>query len=247
MRRQDGGTPEPDRVSPAPPAAGGPGPGPGGDGKPAPGGGRERPPAAAGSAGPAAHAGIQDSATDEPASGAPATGMGAPGAGTGAPGAPAPAGAPAGAGAGGGPGHPDDAIPFRRHVGIRVLQTGGGRALLELPARPEVGNRFGYVHGGALATLVDGAMSNAILSRLPAGDRIGGTIELSIRFLEPAAGTLVAEGRVLRLGGRIAFAQADVRDADGRHVATAQGSYVLVRRPPEGEARPPARGRARPA
>lgn len=147
-----------------------------------------------------------------------------------------------------GPGHPDDAIPFRRHLGIRVVETEGGRALLHLPARPEIGNRFGKVHGGALATLVDGAMSNAILSRLPAGDRIGGTIELSIRFLEPAAGTVVAEGRVLRLGGRIAFAQADVRDASGRLVATAQGSYALDRRrPPERpEPGPGAPGPSRP-
>ncbi|ADU51554.1 thioesterase superfamily protein [Thermaerobacter marianensis DSM 12885] len=141
-------------------------------------------------------------------------------------------------------GHPDDAIPFRRHVGIRVVEAGGGRAVLVLPARPEVGNRFGNVHGGALATLVDGAMSNAILSRLPAHDRIGGTVELSIRFLEPATGDVRAEGRVLRVGGRIAFAQADVWDERGRMVATAQGSYVLHRqRPPEEPAPPDSSGR----
>ena len=140
------------------------------------------------------------------------------GAATGAPAASAPAG------------HPDDAIPFRRHLGIRVLEAVDGHAVLLLPARPEVGNRFGNVHGGALATLVDGAMSNAILSQLAGGDRIGGTIELSIRFLEPATGSVRAEGRVLRLGGRIAFAQADVWDERGRMVATAQGSYALNRR-----------------
>lgn len=141
--------------------------------------------------------------------------------------------------------HPDDAIPFRRHVGIRVVAAAEGRAVLVLPARPEVGNRFGNVHGGALATLVDGAMSNAILSALPRGDRIGGTIELSIRFLEPATGSVRAEGRVLRLGGRIAFAQADVWDERGRMVATAQGSYALQRRPGDEpatrHAHPPAR------
>ncbi|QIA27348.1 PaaI family thioesterase [Thermaerobacter sp. PB12/4term] len=161
-----------------------------------------------------------------PPGGEPAGGTGAdPGSGHGAD--PDAAGLP-------NPGHPDDAIPFRRHLGIQVVQAAAGRALLRLPARPEIGNRFGNVHGGALATLVDGAMSNAILSLLPAGDRIGGTIELSIRFLEPARGTVMAEGRVLRLGGRIAFAQADVRDGAGRLVATAQGSYALHRhRAPE--------------
>ena len=135
------------------------------------------------------------------------------------------------------PSHPDDRIPFRQHLGIRVVAAGDGRATLAMPWRPELCNRFANVHGGALATLVDGAMSNAILSALPPGDGIGGTIELSIRFLRPARGDVRAEGRALRVGGRIAFGQADVYDGEGRLVATAQGSYVLERgRSPEGAA-----------
>ncbi|PZN10021.1 MAG: PaaI family thioesterase [Bacillota bacterium] len=123
----------------------------------------------------------------------------------------------------------DDEIPFRRLLGIRVISAGAGRATLVMPWQPGLGNRFATVHGGALATLADAAMSNAILSALAPGDRIGGTMELSIRFLRPAEGDVRAEGRVLYAGGRVAFAQADLHDAAGRLVATAQGTFALQR------------------
>ncbi|HEY8393490.1 MAG TPA: PaaI family thioesterase [Thermaerobacter sp.] len=128
--------------------------------------------------------------------------------------------------------HRDDEIPFRRLLGIRVVAAAGGRATLVMPWRPELGNRFATVHGGALATLADAAMSNAILSSLPAGDRIGGTIELSVRFLRPAEGDVRAEGRLLHAGGRIAFAHVDMYDARQRLVATGQGSFALRRQAP---------------
>lgn len=135
--------------------------------------------------------------------------------------------------------HEDDDIPFRRLLGIRVVSAAGGRATLRMPWRPELGNRFATVHGGALATLADAAMSNAILSSLAAGDRIGGTIELSIRFLRPAGGDVRAEGRVLHTGGRVAFAQVDMYDASGHLVATGQGTFAL-RRQASGEPGGPA-------
>ncbi|HEY8415272.1 MAG TPA: PaaI family thioesterase [Thermaerobacter sp.] len=125
--------------------------------------------------------------------------------------------------------HGDDEIPFRRLLGIRVVSAGAGQAILVMPWQPGLGNRFATVHGGALATLADAAMSNAILSSLAPGDRIGGTVELSIRFLQPAEGDVRAEGRVLHAGGRVAFAQADLHDAAGRLVATAQGTFALRR------------------
>lgn len=123
--------------------------------------------------------------------------------------------------------HPDDGIPFRRLIGLRVVAVGAGQATLRLPGQAELANRFGHVHGGALATLVDAAMSNAVLSALPTDRRVGGTVELSIRFLRPARGEVRAEGRTLRVGRRLAFAHADVYDLDGRLVATAQGTYIL--------------------
>ncbi|MEX2356450.1 MAG: PaaI family thioesterase [Thermaerobacterales bacterium] len=123
----------------------------------------------------------------------------------------------------------EGAIPFRSLLGIDRIEAAGGRAVLSLPLKPELGNRFGAVHGGALATLVDAAMADAIITCLSGDDRVGGTIEMSLRFIAPVQGDMRAEARTLRVGGRIAFAQAEVFDAGGALVAAAQGSF-LVRR-----------------
>lgn len=104
-----------------------------------------------------------------------------------------------------------------------------GRAVLTLPWQEGLGNRFGKMHGGALASLIDGAIANAIQSGLPAGDQVMATIELSIRFIAPAQGDVRAEAHVIRAGGRIAFGQAEVYDAAGTLVATGQSTYALRR------------------
>lgn len=124
----------------------------------------------------------------------------------------------------------DDAISFRRHVGIRVLEADQGVAHLVMPFHDPLGNRAGMVHGGAIASLVDAAISTALVSLLndPKG---GATVEMSIRYLTPPQGDLRAEARVLHRGGRMAFGQADVYDAKGTLVATGQGTYSIRRKP----------------
>lgn len=52
-------------------------------------------------------------------------------------------------------------------------------------------------------------------------------------FLRPVhagAGDLVATGRTLRRGRRAAFAEGEVRDADGRLVATASATLLVFPR-----------------
>ena len=101
-----------------------------------------------------------------------------------------------------------------------------------MPWQEGLGNRFGKVHGGAIASLIDGAIANAIESAMPEGDHVRATIELSLRFIAPADGEVRAEARVIKAGGRIAFGQAEVYDATGTLVATGQSTYALRRARP---------------
>jgi uncharacterized protein (TIGR00369 family) len=55
------------------------------------------------------------------------------------------------------------------------------------------------------------------------------TVDLSVSFLGPAKGTLVAEGRCLRLGKSLAFSEGEVRDEHGELVAKAIGTFKLKR------------------
>lgn len=120
--------------------------------------------------------------------------------------------------------------PLARHLGIEDRGAAGGVARLSLAQRPEIANRKGDIHGGAMAALLDMVAANAVRSIVP--DAAGlSTIMLNTAFVAPGRGTLLAEGKVLQAGGTIAFAEARVTDETGKLVATAQGSWRIIRKP----------------
>jgi uncharacterized protein (TIGR00369 family) len=64
------------------------------------------------------------------------------------------------------------------------------------------------------------------------------TVNLDLQCLAPASGgTLLAAGRVVRLGRRLAFADADVSDEAGTTIARAQATVAVSPPPDEGSPR----------
>lgn len=120
--------------------------------------------------------------------------------------------------------------PFYRHLGIEVVQAEGGNAKLRLAVRPELANSRGEVHGGAIATLLDAALSTAARSALSPGSATA-TVSLTVAYLQPGRGDLLAIGRVSRAGHVIVAATAQARDQDGNLVAEAIGTLRAHRRP----------------
>jgi uncharacterized protein (TIGR00369 family) len=104
--------------------------------------------------------------------------------------------------------------PFYAFLGVEVLETSDGRAAIRLPYRPELGNKRGDVHGGAIGSLLDIALSTAVRSALPEGSAAA-TISMTITYLQPGRGTLTGRGRVVRAGRTIVAAEGDVQDAQG--------------------------------
>jgi uncharacterized protein (TIGR00369 family) len=90
-------------------------------------------------------------------------------------------------------------------------------------------NPIGVVHGGLVCTLLDTVAGCAVHTTLPAG--VGYTsIELKVSYLRAVhagSGPLTAVGRVIKPGRRVAFAEGEVLDADGRSVATASSSLLV--------------------
>lgn len=90
-------------------------------------------------------------------------------------------------------------------------------------------NPIGVVHGGLVCSLLDSVAGCAVQATLEAG--LGYTsLEIKVSFLRPvhADGTeLTAIGRVTRRGRRAAFAAGEVRDAEGRLVATASSTCLI--------------------
>lgn len=131
--------------------------------------------------------------------------------------------------------------PMASLFGFTVTEVADGRVVFECRPDESTYNPIGMVHGGLLCTLLDSAAGCAVHTRLPAGAGYG-TIEIKVSFLEPLhadVGEIEIHGHALRVGGRVAFAEAHARDTRGRLVGHATTS-IAVTRPSARQAIPPA-------
>jgi uncharacterized protein (TIGR00369 family) len=117
--------------------------------------------------------------------------------------------------------------PFYEHLGFVLDALGDGRATIRLPFEKHLGNSRSEVHGGAIATLADAAMSQAVRSTIELGAAVA-TISLTLNYLAPARGELVCNGVIVRGGRSVVFAEAEVMDALGKSVCRATATYRLL-------------------
>jgi uncharacterized protein (TIGR00369 family) len=109
-------------------------------------------------------------------------------------------------------------VPFADLLGLVVTHREPGRARLEVELRPELLNSMHDAHGGVVTSLADVTLA---VAAMPVDGKARGaiTVDLSVTFIGPGRGRLVAEGRCLRAGKELAFSEGEVRDAEGRLVA----------------------------
>jgi uncharacterized protein (TIGR00369 family) len=119
--------------------------------------------------------------------------------------------------------------PIARLVQMDIVTIEPGRVEFSCVLDESVYNPIGVVHGGLVCTLLDTVAGCAVHTTLPQG--IGYTsIELKVSYLRAVhatSGPLLAVGRVVKPGSRVAFAEGEVRDAAGRTVATASSSLLV--------------------
>ncbi len=90
-------------------------------------------------------------------------------------------------------------------------------------------NPMGTVHGGILCDLADAAMGMSFASTLDEGESFT-TLELKINYLRPFwTGRLTARGRVVQRGRTVGMTECDVEDADGRLIARASSTCLVLR------------------
>lgn len=118
-----------------------------------------------------------------------------------------------------------------RTLGLRRSAPERGVGVVEWDAQPQYGfpTRSGHIiQGGMVATVLDSAMGQATRSVLDR-DTAFLTADLRLEFLRATRpGALRAEGRVIREGRRVIFCAADLFDADGRHLASARCTQVVL-------------------
>jgi len=120
---------------------------------------------------------------------------------------------------------------FMATLGARLDRIEPGAVDIELPVRGALTQQHGFVHAGALASVLDSAAGYAAFTLMPEGAAVL-SIEFKINLLEPARGrSIVARGRVVRAGRTISVCRADaVALEEGREtlVATLQGTMMCV-------------------
>ncbi|MEV6277079.1 PaaI family thioesterase [Nocardia sp. NPDC051832] len=124
------------------------------------------------------------------------------------------------------------AQPFAQLVGTEITAFGDGAATLIIPIRPELGQQFGFVHGGVLAYAADNALTFAAGTVLGANVLTGG---FSVTYLRPAAGDrLRAQAKVTGATRRQAVVSCEIyaETAGSEPVlcAVAQGTTRSVER-----------------
>jgi uncharacterized protein (TIGR00369 family) len=99
--------------------------------------------------------------------------------------------------------------PIARLLDFTIVEVDEGRAVFAMEPAEWMYNPIGSVHGGIAATLLDSCMGCAVHTTLPAGVAYT-TADLQVRYIRAmgdATGRVLAEGRVVHRGRRIATAE----------------------------------------
>ena len=116
--------------------------------------------------------------------------------------------------------------PFARRTGLEVVELAVDRADLRLPFDEGNVTVADVLHGGAIATLLDVAVTAAAFCAPQPLETTGGaTISLTVHYVRAGRGDLAAVGRAVRRAGGLCFCSAEATDAEGRTVATAIATY----------------------
>lgn len=130
-------------------------------------------------------------------------------------------------------GHAKDALPrppYHHLTGIRPVDGEEGSCTFVLPATAWLNAPTGKPIGGATAMLADSAIQAAVQTTLPPGTAYA-PLDLKVSFVrpvEPDGRDLTARGTVAHRGRTMAVATAEIVNADGKKVAIATGSSLIL-------------------
>lgn len=122
------------------------------------------------------------------------------------------------------------APPVSHLLGTRPVDVDDGTCTFAMPATGWLTSPIGTVEGGVTACLADFALAGAVQSTVPAGTTYAPT-ELRVQFIRPVrpdGRTIIARADVVHRGRGVAVARAEVTNDDGKLVALATGSAMIL-------------------
>jgi uncharacterized protein (TIGR00369 family) len=117
-------------------------------------------------------------------------------------------------------------------LGATLLSVEPGSVEIQLSHHEKITQQHGFIHAGAVASVLDSACGYAAFTLMPA-DAAVLSVEFKVNLLAPAQGeTLIARAHVKRAGRTISVCSADayaVEDGDEKLVATMLATMMCVR------------------
>ena len=123
--------------------------------------------------------------------------------------------------------------PIYHLTGLRPTEAVEGRCTFVLPASAWLTSPAPVLYGGAIALLADAALSGAFMTVTGAGASFA-PLDLKVNYLRPVApdGSLMyAQAAIAHKGRSMAVATAELFNEDGKRIALASSSAMLLARP----------------
>ena len=118
--------------------------------------------------------------------------------------------------------------PYPQHLRMKLVSISLDQATVKLNTEKCHLQPFGIVHGGVLATLIDTATFWAVFLRLPEDAGLV-NIDLKLNYLKSVStGPMTAQGRCIRAGRSINYAEAGVKDAKGNLLAHGTSTLMVL-------------------
>ncbi|MEL5664711.1 PaaI family thioesterase [Serratia ureilytica] len=119
--------------------------------------------------------------------------------------------------------------PAADTLGWQFVQydEGSGEIHVSYTAEEALTNPLGNIQGGILSAMLDDCMGPAIYATLPP-NKIAVTVESKTLFIRPAVpGKIFGTGKIEHLKGNLCFTSGQLRDIEGRVLATATAIFRI--------------------
>ena len=121
---------------------------------------------------------------------------------------------------------------FMAALGAELIAVSPGEVSIALSFREDLTQQHGFLHAGAVASVVDSACGYAALSLMPPGAGVL-SVEFKVNLLAPAAGErFIATGRVVKPGRTLTVCAGEVaaeRGGERTVVALMQATMMTLR------------------
>jgi len=119
--------------------------------------------------------------------------------------------------------------PFSRKLGIELVELRPGYAKAAMRLGPDHLNFNGFIHGGAIFTLMDQAFAAASNSH----NESSVAVSMSVQFVNAPrpAGALYAEAKEVEKSRKLGLYELEVRDEEGKLICRSDGRVYRIGKP----------------